>query len=177
MRFAVVKPFAAVVFGALLVWSCVDSGPGGDFDEDGVPDQHEDLDADFVFEPGESDFLSVDTDLDGVCDGQASPGPFCVRCEDCNNDGSFQPCRSETDPLNDDTDNDGATDRDDGAPLDAFAVDCAGGDVRLAYGASLPPGKPFPDRPTPTLTPAPFPTSTPGPSPTLPPDLFFTPTP
>ena len=176
-----IRPLAALTLAALLsatTIACVDEGEGSDFDLDGVPDQTEDPNDNFVFDQGESDFNNQDTDLEGVCDGLPDePGEVtCVRCEDCDNDGKFEPCLSETDPLNNDTDNDAASDRDDPAPLDAFAVDCAPGNVELAYGSSLPPGKPFPLRPTPTpfptlAPPAGVPTATPGsgPTPTLPP--------
>jgi hypothetical protein len=98
----------------------------------------------------------------------------CTGCEDCNDNGSWEPCLNETDPLNDDTDGDGIPDKSDPAPLDNLHIDCSGGNnPKLAYGSSLPDGKPFPVRPTATPSPAPFPTSTPGP----PPALFPTPTP
>jgi hypothetical protein len=174
-----IRPLAALAFAVLLsftVAACVDDGEGSDFDLDGVPDQIEDPNDNFLFDQGESDFNAFDTDLEGVCDGlPEDPNDVaCVRCEDCDNDGKFEPCLSETDPLNNDTDNDGASDRDDGAPLDAFAVDCATVG-ELAYGASLPAGKPFPVRPTAT----PFPTLTPLPGSTAPPtpDPNATPTP
>jgi hypothetical protein len=150
--------------GAFLLYACVDSGSGSDFDGDGLDDRLEDVNDNFQFDPGESDFITVDTDADALCDGQADhPLVGCTGCEDCNDNGSFEPCLGETDPLNDDTDNDGIRDDVDPAPLDAFPVDCAAGNVRLAYGASLPGGKPFPVRPTATPSPAPFPTSTPAP--------------
>jgi hypothetical protein len=153
---------------AFLLYACVDSGTGSDFDDDGIEDKIEDVNKNFAFDPGESDFISPDTDLDGLCDGQPDkPLSSCTGCEDCNNNGSFEPCLGETDPLNDDTDNDGIPDASDPAPLDGFAVDCSQGNVMLAFGASLPGGKPFPVRPTPTPSPAPFPTSTPGPAPTV----------
>jgi hypothetical protein len=167
-----------VVFVALMLQACVQQGPGSDFDEDGVQDTLEDTNDNFLFDLGETDFLNVDTDLDTLCDGQpAKPLANCTRCEDCNNNGFWEPCLGETDPLNDDTDNDGVPDRDDPAlDVAGLGIDCSQGSPQLAYGASLPPGKPFPVRPTPTTTPAAFPTSTPGPPPTLPPD-FLTPKP
>jgi hypothetical protein len=163
---------------ALMFYACVSSGPGSDFDEDGLKDDVEDVNHNFEFDPGETDFLRTDTDADGLCDGRPDHElPDCTGCEDCNNNGFWEPCLGETDPLNDDTDNDGIPDKEDPAPLDRLAIDCSQGNVKLPYGASLPPGKPFPVRPTPTPSPAPFPTSTPGPSPTLNPNLFATPTP
>ncbi|MGH7896691.1 MAG: hypothetical protein ACREQQ_01985 [Candidatus Binatia bacterium] len=161
----------------LAVAACVDSGPGSDFDNDGVKDTIEDENDNFMFDPGELDFLNPDTDLDGLCDGQPTRVlANCTGCEDCNNDGFWEPCLGENDPLNDDTDADGVRDRDD-PQLDTarVGIDCSAGSPRLPYGTSLG-DKPFPARPTPTSTPAPFPTSTPGPPPTLPPD-FFTPQP
>lgn len=133
------------------------SGPGSDFDRDGLEDQIEDPNDNFTFDPGETDFIETDTDRDGLCDGL--PGESlttCTGCEDCNNNGFWEPCLNETDPLNDDTDNDGARDQQDPAPLDRSSVDCSGGNVKLPYGASLPPGKGFPTpvgaTPTPTPT-------------------------
>ncbi len=152
---------AAVVLVPLAFLACVSSGPGSDFDGDGLKDSIEDPNGDFLFDPGESDFIRSDTDIDGLCDGL--PGDDrkdCTGCEDCGNDGFWDPCVGETDPLNDDTDNDGARDGADGAPLDNAGIDCGAGDVRVPYGSSLPPGKAFPVRPAPTTTPAPFPTST-----------------
>jgi hypothetical protein len=134
---------AVVVALVVAVWlyACVSSGPGSDFDGDGVKDSLEDRNGNFAFDPGESDFLITDTDSDTLCDGQPDhPLATCNGCEDCNNNGFW---------------------------------DCSQGNVQLAYGASLPPGKPFPVPPTPTLTPAPFPTSTPGRPPT--PNPSFTP--
>jgi hypothetical protein len=161
---------AAAVIGvvaALWLYACVSSGPGSDFDDDGLKDSIEDTNGNFAFDPGESDFLIADTDSDGLCDGEPDhPLTTCNGCEDCNNNGFFEPCLGETDPLNNDTDNDGIPDGEDPDPLDNLAIDCSQGNVQLPYGASLPPGKPFPVPPTPTLTPAPFPTSTPGPPPT-----------
>ena len=170
------RPLATLAFAALLsaaIAACVDEGKGSDFDFDGIPDQVEDPNDNFIVDPGETDFNNTDTDLEGVCDGFTDEPDkvSCVRCEDCDVDGKFEPCLNETDPLNDDTDNDGVSDRDDGAPLDAFPVDCAG-IVELPYGASLPPGKPFPVRPSPT----PFPTSTPLPGVTPLPTSAATPT-
>ena len=151
---------------ALVLHACVDSGDGSDFDEDGIRDELEDLNDDFIFDPGELDYVSTDTDLDTLCDGQPeSPRFTCTGCDDCNNNGFFEPCLGETDPLNNDTDNDGALDGGDGAPVDNLGVDCSAGNVQLAYGSTLN-GKPFPLRPTATPSPAPFPTSTPGATPT-----------
>lgn len=162
----------------LLLYACVNSGPGSDFDNDGLEDTIEDVNKNFSFDPGESDFISPDTDRDGLCDGQPDkPLATCTGCEDCNNNGFFEPCLGETDPLNDDTDNDGIPDASDPAPLDGLAVDCSQGNVLLPYGASLPAGKPFPVRPTATPSPAPFPTSTPGPTATIGPNPFATATP
>ena len=170
-----------MVFGlgaALLIYACVSSGSGSDFDGDGLKDDIEDRNANFEFDPGETDFLNPDTDSDGLCDGQPpSPLPTCHGCEDCNNNGFWEPCLGETDPLNNDTNNNGIPDGEDPEPLAGLAIDCSHGNVQLPYGASLPPGKPFPVRPTATPSPAPFPTSTPGPSPTINPELFFTATP
>ncbi len=152
---------------ALVLHACVDSGPGSDFDHDGLKDSVEDPDDDFVFDPGETDLVSPDTDRDGVCDGRPEPPlASCTGCEDCNGNGFWEPCLGETDPLNDDTDNDGMPDNTDPAPLDRLTIDCGQGDVQLPYGASLPSGKPFPVRPTATPSPAPFPTLPPGPAPT-----------
>lgn len=152
---------------AVWLYACVSSGSGSDFDDDGLTDATEDRDDNFAYDPGEADFLITDTDSDRLCDGQPDPQqPTCTGCEDCNNNGFWEPCLGETDPLNDDTDNDGIPDADDPAPLDNLAIDCSQGSVQLEYGASLPPGKPFPVAPPPTLTPAPFPTSTTGPAPT-----------
>jgi hypothetical protein len=170
----------AVVGGivALVFYACVSSGPGSDFDQDGLKDTVEDRNNNFQFDPGETDFLNPDTDHDGLCDGRPDHElPDCTGCEDCNNNGFWEPCLGETDPLNDDTDNDGIPDKDDPAPLDNLHIDCSHGNVKLPYGASLPAGKPFPVRLTATPSPAPFPTSTPGPSPTLPPLTFLTPSP
>ncbi len=151
---------------ALLLYACVSSGPGTDFDNDGLTDNTEDTNKDFIFDPGETDFADPDSDHDGLCDGRPDQElPGCTGCEDCNNNGFWEPCLGETDPLNNDTDNDGIPDGEDPAPLDGLNIDCSQGDVKLAYGASLPPGKPFPLRQTPTPSPAPFPTSTPGPPP------------
>lgn len=157
------RALAFVAFLALtsaVFVACVSEGDGSDFDEDGVPDRFEDPNDDFLTDPGESNFNDPDTDLDDVCDGSNDETDLgCAGCEDCNNDGHFDPCLGETDPLNDDTDNDGAADGVDPQPLSNFdlagrGIDCAAGNVPLAYGASLPPGKPFPATPTPT----PFPT-------------------
>lgn len=157
-----------LVSGAIGFAGCVDSGGGSDFDFDGVEDEIEDPNDNFVFDPGESDFVFADTDTDGRCDGLASRDDLgCTGCEDCDGDGLFEPCATETDSLNDDTDNDGVRDGADPAPLDTFPVDCTGGGPGLAYGSSRPPGKPFPARPTPT----PFPTLVP------PTPIFATPTP
>lgn len=157
----------AVLALTALLGACADQGKGTDFDFDGVPDRLEDPNDDFLFQSGESNFNGVDTDADGLCDGRPE-GEIagCTGCEDCGNDGSFDPCASETDPLNDDTDNDGARDMADASP--GFPVDCATGSPKLAYGASLPPGKPFPVLPTatPVLTATPFPFFTPTPTPT-----------
>lgn len=159
-----IRPFAIVAFLAVVAAagvSCVDEKDGSDFDQDGVPDQLEDPNDDFITQPGETDYIRADTDFDTVCDGLTDETDLgCTGCEDCDNDGKFEPCLGETDPLNDDTDNDGANDKNDGAPAGSFPADCAGGEVILAYGASLPPGKPFPVTPTRT----PFPTLTPDPN-------------
>jgi hypothetical protein len=164
-----VAALVAAPVAALLLYACVSSGPGTDLDDDGLTDDTEDVNKDFIFDPGESDFAITDTDQDGLCDGQPPQELItCTGCEDCNENGLWEPCLGETDPLNDDTDNDGIPDRDDLAPLDGLDIDCSQGDVKLAYGASLPPGKPFPQRATPTPSPAPFPTSTPGPPPPTP---------
>lgn len=150
--------FLALSSAALV--ACISDGDGSDFDRDGVPDRYEDPNDDFETSPGESNFNDPDTDFDGVCDGSSDATDLgCSGCEDCNNDGTFDPCLGETDPLNDDTDDDGVPDGDDPAPLSNFdfagrGIDCAAGNVPLPYGASLPPGKPFPATPTPT----PFPT-------------------
>lgn len=174
-RALAVVAFLALSSAALV--SCVDKGEGSDFDFDGVPDRLEDPNDDFIVDPGETNFDEPDSDFDGVCDGLSDEEDLgCVRCEDCNNDGRFDPCLSETDPLNDDTDNDGVGDRDDGEPLSNFdfagrGIDCGAGNVPLPYGASLPPGKPFPATPTPTpfatLPPITIviPTATPTPAP------------
>lgn len=152
-----------VVVVAFVLYACVDSGPGSDFDDDGVVDKFEDPNDNFELDPGETDFNSPDSDLDEVCDGQPEHElPTCTGCEDCNDNGFWEPCLGETDPLNDDTDNDRIPDKDDPAPLDRLTIDCSQGNVQLPYGGSLPSGKPFPVRPTPTPSPAPFPTSTPG---------------
>jgi hypothetical protein len=157
---------AAAVIGvvvAVWIYACVSSGPGSDFDGDGLTDAIEDRNGNFAFDPGEADFLITDTDSDGLCDGQPDhPLTTCNGCEDCNNNGFWEPCLGETDPLNNDTNNNGIPDGEDPDPLSGLAIDCSQGNVQLEYGASLPPGKPFPVPPTPTLTPAPFPTSTPG---------------
>ena len=152
---------------AFALAGCVDSGTGSDFDFDGVPDRLEDVNDDFVFDPGESDFIAFDTDVDGLCDGLPGRALPCMRCEDCDNDGSYEPCLNESDPLNDDTDNDGVGDAND--PDTAPGVDCAAGSPALPYGSSLPAGKPFPIRatPTPLFTSTPQvapPTPTPAPS-------------
>ena len=166
---------AALALGAvaaLLVYACVSSGPGTDLDDDGLKDNTEDVNKNFILDPGESDFFFPDTDSDGLCDGRPeSELPTCTGCEDCNNNGFWEPCLGETDPLNDDTNNNGIPDGDDPAPLDGLQIDCSQGGVKQPYGASLPPGKPFPVRPTPTPSPAPFPTSTPGPVPTVNPTI------
>jgi len=160
----------------LVIHSCSGSGSGSDFDGDGLPDRIEDKNDNFMFDPGESDFFSPDTDTDGLCDGrQDQQLPECTGCEDCNDNGFWEPCLGETDPLNNDTDNDGILDGADPAALDNLTIDCSQGNVPLAYGASLPPGKPFPVRPTPTPSPAPFPTSTPIPGLTAMPAATFTP--
>jgi len=160
--------FAAIgMVVALLLYACVDKGPGSDFDHDGIKDQLEDVNDNFEFDPGETDFINPDTDGDGLCDGQPDhPLATCTGCEDCNNNGFFEPCLGETDPLNNDTNGNGIPDNVDPNPVAGFAVDCSAGNVQLPYGASLN-GKPFPVRPTATPSPAPFPTSTPGPSPTF----------
>lgn len=147
----------SLLAGALAFAACVSEGPGSDFDRDGLSDETEDRDDDFDLDPGESDFLSTDTDFDGCCDGLPStavcdgvPEGEPIGCEDCNNNGFWEPCLNETDPLNDDTDDDGVNDRNDPSPLDG--IDCSGGVSQLPYGGSLPPGKPFPTRPAPTAT-------------------------
>jgi hypothetical protein len=160
--------FALFVVITLLVWACVNTGSGSDFDEDGVSDKLEDVNGNFQLDPGESDFLTTDTDADGLCDGQPpDPLPTCTGCEDCNNNGKFEPCIGETDPLNDDTNLNGIPDAADPNPLGGLVINgtplatlCANGNVPLPYGASLN-GNPFPVRRTPTPTLAPFPTSTP----------------
>jgi hypothetical protein len=160
----------------IVIHACSGSGPGADLDGDGLTDSTEDKNNNFVFDPGESDFFTADTDNDTLCDGQPpSPLPECHGCEDCNNNGFWEPCLGETDPLNNDTDNDGIPDGEDPAPLDHLTIDCSQGNVPMAYGASLPPGKGFPVRPTQTPTPAPFPTSTPVPGFTAIPAATFTP--
>jgi hypothetical protein len=151
---------AGALFVTLLMVAsgCVSSGPGSDFDRDGLPDDVEDRDENFAHDPGETDFNNPDTDGDGLCDGQPKkPLAACSGCEDCNNNGFWEPCLGETDPLNDDTDDDGIPDGEDPNPLgnlnwEALGVDCAQGNAQLPYGASLPPGKPFPgfEEPTPT---------------------------
>lgn len=163
----------------LVLYACVSDGPGSDFDQDGLKDDIEDVNKNFAFDPGESDFVNPDTDSDGICDGLPPKElTSCTGCEDCNNNGSWEPCLGETDPLNDDTDNDGIPDKSDPAPLDHLSIDCSSGNnPKLPYGASLPDGKPFPVRPTATPSPAPFPTSTPGPAPTGLPFPTVTPTP
>ena len=91
----------AVVGGivALLFHACASSGPGSDFDEDGLKDTIEDRNDNFQFDPGETDFVSADTDHDGLCDGKPEHAlPDCTGCEDCNNDGFWEPCLGETDP-------------------------------------------------------------------------------
>src|SRR5207253_174747 len=78
---------------ALLLYACVDKGTGSDFDEDGVKDTLEDRNDNFEFDPGESDFINPDSDADGLCDGQPErPLPSCHGCEDCNNNGFWEPC-------------------------------------------------------------------------------------
>jgi hypothetical protein len=176
------RALALVAFLALTsvaFVACVSKGDGSDFDFDGVPDRLEDTNDNFLTDPGETNFNDPDTDRDGVCDGRSDREDLgCTGCEDCNNNGFFEPCLNETDPLNDDTDNDGIPDGQDPEPLSNFdfagrGIDCAAGNVRLPYGASLPPGKPFPATPTPTPFPTlppieftiTFPTATPTPSP------------
>ncbi len=157
----------AVALFALSMNACVSSGPGSDFDDDGLTDHIEDRNDNFDFDPGETDFLQPDTDHEGLCDGLPPKDlPTCTGCEDCNNNGFWEPCLGETDPLNDDTDNDGIPDKDDPQPLDGSNIDCSGGNVKLPYGASLPPGKSYPTQPVPTVTPtlAPQPTLTPRPT-------------
>src|SRR5262249_46050664 len=64
---------AAAVIGlvvGLWLYACVSSGPGSDFDGDGLKDKTEDRNGNFAFDPGESDFLIPDTDSDGLYDGQ-----------------------------------------------------------------------------------------------------------
>jgi hypothetical protein len=165
---------AAVIAVVVAVWlyACVSSGPGSDFDGDGLKDKTEDRNDNFAFDPGEADFLITDTDSDGLCDGEPDHAvKTCNGCEDCNNNGFWEPCLGETDPLNNDTNNNGIPDGEDPDPLSGLSIDCSQGNVQLPYGGSLPPGKPFPVPPTPTLTPAPFPTSTPGPFPTANPSV------
>jgi hypothetical protein len=165
---------AAVIAVVVAVWlyACVSSGPGSDFDGDGLKDKTEDRNDNFAFDPGEADFLITDTDSDGLCDGQPEHAlTTCNGCEDCNNNGFWEPCLGETDPLNNDTNNNGIPDGEDPDPLSGLSIDCSQGNVQLPYGGSLPPGKPFPVPPTPTLTPAPFPTSTPGRPPTANPSV------
>lgn len=159
----------AILLCGFALSACVSSGSGSDFDGDGLKDTVEDRNDNFVVDPGETDFACPDSDADGLCDGlpaqplsATSAGNACRRecrgCEDCNNNGFWEPCLNETDPLNDDTDNDGIKDGDDPAPLDNLAIDCSQGNVKLPYGASLPPGKGFPTpasaAPTPTVTPS-----------------------
>ena len=147
--------FAGLAVLVVVAGGCVDEGPGSDFDRDGLTDEIEDPNENFALDPGETSFIDPDTDREGLCDGQPErPLVQCDGCEDCNNDGFWEPCLGETDPLNDDTDNDGISDRDDPGPLDNLAIDCSGGqNPRFAYGDSLPPGKPFPGSPQPTPTP------------------------
>ncbi|MGH7857238.1 MAG: hypothetical protein ACREQY_07870 [Candidatus Binatia bacterium] len=148
----------------VAVGGCVSEGPGSDFDGDGLKDGAEDLNESFALDPGETDFVNVDTDRDGLCDGLPSRPRVCdgapegepVGCEDCDNDGLWEPCLGETDPLNDDTDDDGVPDGQDPSPLDG--IDCSAGNPGFRYGDSLPPGKPFPGSTTPTPSPAPAPT-------------------
>ena len=144
----------AVVLFALWASACVSSGPGADFDSDGLTDRIEDPNDNFTFDPGEADFVDPDTDRDGQCDGLPPKDlSTCMGCEDCNDNGFWEPCLGETDPLNDDTDNDGIPDQQDPQPLDKLSIDCSGGNVKVPYGGSLPPGKSFPAPPTPTPTP------------------------
>jgi hypothetical protein len=119
---------------------CVSRGSGSDFDRDGLKDEVEDPNENFARDPGETDFAHPDTDGDGLCDGRPrKPLPSCSGCEDCNNDGFWEPCAGETDPLNPDTDGDGVPDASDPDPLDRLGIDCSGGGPRLRYGDSLPP--------------------------------------
>lgn len=149
---------------ALLAGACVSRGPGSDFDKDGLKDSIEDKNANLAFDAGETDFTRTDTDGDGLCDGRPDTDlPTCNGCEDCNNNGFWEPCLNETDPLNDDTDNDGLRDGEDPAPLDHLKIDCSRGNVKLPYGASLPPGKPYPAPQTPSPSPMPPPRATPTP--------------
>jgi hypothetical protein len=160
-QWAVALMVAAVV--ALLLYACVSTGSGTDFDGDGLTDNVEDVNKNFILDPGETDWQDTDTDHDGLCDGRPDQElPSCTGCEDCNNNGFWEPCLGETDPLNNDTNNNGIPDLEDPAPLAGLTFDCSQGNVKLPYGASLPSGKPFPVRATPTPSPAPFPTSTPG---------------
>ena len=129
---------------ALLLAGCIDEGPGSDFDRDGLKDDIEDVNENFLFDPGETSFLLADTDGDGLCDGMpVSTRLDCSGCEDCDNDGFWEPCLGETDPLNDDTDNDSIGDASD--PDSGGVIDCSQGSPQLSYGDSLPPGKPFPE--------------------------------
>src|SRR5262249_47579294 len=64
---------AAAVTGTVVglwLYACVSSGPGSDFDGDGLKDAIEDRNGNFAFDPGETDFLIPDPDSDGLCDGR-----------------------------------------------------------------------------------------------------------
>lgn len=123
-----------LAFGLALP-GCVGSGSGSDFDTDGLVDGLEDRDDDFETDVGETNFADADTDDDGLCDGSPETElAVCTGCEDCDNDGAWEPCRGETDPLNTDTDGDG--DGRDGAPLDEASFDCSAGELALPYGSS-----------------------------------------
>lgn len=116
---------ATVAALSLTLFGCIGSGPGSDFDGDGIPDTVEDVDGDFVTDIGETSMAGADTDGDGLCDGPApDPLPECLECEDCNADGVWEPCIGETDPLSSDTDGDGIPDARDPTPLDGLDLDC-----------------------------------------------------
>lgn len=118
----------AIVASSLALLGCFGTGPGSDFDGDGIVDILEDVDEDFVTDVGETSMADADTDGDGLCDGPVEdPLPECIRCEDCNANGIWEPCLGETNPTSSDSDGDGVPEARDETPLDGIISGCGDG--------------------------------------------------
>jgi len=133
---------------------CVDKGPGFGFrPPTGVEDPaRRRPKRQLRARSGETDFKSAPTAThDGVCDGiPKSPAHDCTGCEDCTNNGFFEPCLVRRSPLT-------TTRTTNGIPPGqqpilrrsnpSRSIASAGRPVALRTGASRT-AKPFPVRPT-----------------------------